>query len=902
MIWTLDRGPRDLPAITAAEGLRVRAIFWDKPLFELELRELKIPTSTDAASSRAIPKLENEQIFETNITAVGATPWMRSLDESVHQLRIPLPEADSCAENTGGEGCRDPDGSGEEVCTKPCPLRQVASPFRPADVAPPESFDVVTCPGDQWLDGAWHSSVLNAGEGMFAYCAPPVPRDRLTCPSEQVQLPGTDICTTIGPACNGEFTSKTLSGRVFYVKPNGVGDGSSPANATSTIRLAITNADDGDTISVAQGTYAETLVIDKAVRIVGACAGQTTIRSGSAAVSFAADATLEDLTVIGMPAVSAGRQGPVDVSLEAVVLRSPSPGAFTPSLVVERDAVVRGSTIAFSGSERSIEVSGGALDLNTVIADVASVAIIEGPTATATITRLSARGSFATSDTVRVLDGAKLVLKRAELADFLHDGIAVAGAGSVARLEHVVLRASPGDAPSGWGAVVRDGGRLIGETVSIENAHAGGLLVEGAGSTALVRGSMFNANGTPGRQGAAIASGGALELERVTFYRNLGPGIRLCGGAIEPCESGVVERCEASNECARARLFEVIVAGGSTPSPGEQDYGASIGPGTELSGRRVVFAESFSGGLFLEAAGLASLEDAHVFGHPQAQRSQAIKVSDAELSLKRSIVAGSLERPGLSLEGTGSRATLEHVRFADNHGGEDRVSCGDVNVRVAGGGQLTGDHVDFTGGGVAAIDELTQIALSDVNVRAGSGQIGAPLCVREGAVGQAERLYAVGTLGIRAVAASLILDDVELASVERGIILDPYGDEITPSTLIAHRLRIGGVSPAVGEHPALIDIGLDCQAELEEVTVNGGETAVRNRGLTSLKNFELRTHVVSIENLQKAPLTLEDGRLFDYQCGIVADVTAEELRALFTRMIYDGDNLEKAVVSRCDIR
>lgn len=903
MIWTLDRGPRDLPAITAAEGLRVRAIFWDKALFELELIEQKIPTSTDAASSRAIPKLENEQIFETNITAVGATPWMRSLDESVHALRIPLPEAGSCAEATKGDGCRNPDQTGEEVCTLVCPLDQVASPARPAEVIAPARFDPLACPGDQWLDGAWQPSELSAGGERFSYCVPPSPRARLTCPSEQVQLPGTDVCTTIGPACSGEFTAKSLPGRVFYVKPNGSGDGSSPANATNTIRLALTNADDGDTIAVAQGTYAETLVIDKAVRIVGACSGQTTIRSNAATVSLAADATLEDLTVIGMPAVNAGRQGPVEARLEAVVLQSLSPGAFSPSLIVERGAFVRGSTIAFSGSERSIEVSGGALELHTVLADVASVAILEGPTATATISRLSARGAFATSDTLRVLDGAQLVLKHAELVDFMHDGIAVAGEGSVARLEHVALRAGAGDSSSDQGIAVRDGGRVIGEVVSIHNARAGGLLVEGSGSTARLRDSILSGNGEPGRQGAAIAAGGSVELSRVTFDRNLGPGLRLCGGAFEPCAQGIVEACGMDDVCAQARLFEVIVAGGATPSPGEQDYAALIAPGTELIGERVVFAENYNGGLFLDAASDATIEDAFLFAHSQDARSQAIKVFDAAaLTVKRSVVAGSLQNPGLSLRGTGSRAVLEHVRFANNHGSEDRVSCGDVNVRVAEGGQMIGAHLDFTGGGIAAADELTEVAISDVTVRAGSGQPGAPLCVREGALGRVDRLDAVGTLGIRAIAGRLILNDVGLASVERGLILDPYGNEEAPSTLIASRVRIGGVKPGSNERPALVEIGSGCEAELDDLSTHGGDTAVRNRGLLDLHNFELISNDVGIENIMMAPISISDGRLLEYQCGIIIDIPEAERRTLYTRMIYDEKNLENAVVSRCNFR
>ncbi|MEQ8405926.1 MAG: right-handed parallel beta-helix repeat-containing protein [Oceanicaulis sp.] len=69
----------------------------------------------------------------------------------------------------------------------------------------------------------------------------------------------------------------------FYVDVNatGAGDGSSPADAFTSIQAAVDAALGGDTIQIAAGTYSESVTVDKALDFQGAGAGSTIIEPAS---------------------------------------------------------------------------------------------------------------------------------------------------------------------------------------------------------------------------------------------------------------------------------------------------------------------------------------------------------------------------------------------------------------------------------------------------------------------------------------------------------------------------------------------------------------------------------------------------------------------------------------------
>src|SRR5262245_7817635 len=57
----------------------------------------------------------------------------------------------------------------------------------------------------------------------------------------------------------------------------------------ATIQAAVDAAHDGDTITVAPGTYAGGISIDKSIRLTGAAAAATTIRGGGPVITIGSD-------------------------------------------------------------------------------------------------------------------------------------------------------------------------------------------------------------------------------------------------------------------------------------------------------------------------------------------------------------------------------------------------------------------------------------------------------------------------------------------------------------------------------------------------------------------------------------------------------------------------------------
>lgn len=77
-----------------------------------------------------------------------------------------------------------------------------------------------------------------------------------------------------------------------------------PAGAVRTIGAALAMAKAGDTVAVAEGTYDEDVVIDRAITLVGVCPGKVHVRGvsaadGAATITVRADATLRGLSISG---------------------------------------------------------------------------------------------------------------------------------------------------------------------------------------------------------------------------------------------------------------------------------------------------------------------------------------------------------------------------------------------------------------------------------------------------------------------------------------------------------------------------------------------------------------------------------------------------------------------------
>jgi len=137
---------------------------------------------------------------------------------------------------------------------------------------------------DQCADGFTHE---NGG------CAPKLPSS--ACPKGALALLGETECHEVAPC--GELPSDaTLYVDGAYV--GGSSDGSR-ARPYTTIAPAIVAASSGATIAINDGTYNESLVIAKAITLVGRCPAKVVIRGATRTIAVRSGATIRALSVTG---------------------------------------------------------------------------------------------------------------------------------------------------------------------------------------------------------------------------------------------------------------------------------------------------------------------------------------------------------------------------------------------------------------------------------------------------------------------------------------------------------------------------------------------------------------------------------------------------------------------------
>ncbi|WDQ16955.1 tandem-95 repeat protein [Rhodopirellula sp. P2] len=150
------------------------------------------------------------------------------------------------------------------------------------------------------------------------------------------------------------FTSPTTLGSADL--PSGVVTGNI-SSVVTTIQAAVDAAFDGDTISVAAGTYVEDLVLNKQVAIVGAGEGLTIIQGTTGqTVSVTADnVSLQDLTVEGATGVDGVVVNGADGTTLANVTLAGSSSAGDTALLLE--GAIDGVTLV------NVDITGNAIGL-----------------------------------------------------------------------------------------------------------------------------------------------------------------------------------------------------------------------------------------------------------------------------------------------------------------------------------------------------------------------------------------------------------------------------------------------------------------------------------------------------------------------------------------------------------
>lgn len=261
----------------------------------------------------------------------------------------------------------------------------------------------------------------------------------------------------------------------------------------ATITSAVAAAPAGSVVAVASGTYKESVVIPRAMKIAGRCAAKVIVDGGGTTTSPGIGVTAPGVEVSGLTltghlfGASAGLGS--DVVLRDCVLD----GNMAMGMFVSMGAVVAVSNCAIRG------------------------------------TLVDSTGAFGRG--INVQTGAALTLSDSTVAGNRNSGVYVSGSGTRATLKGVVIRdTTPNDATdTGRGLVVQLGASLdVSSSVLIANYETG-MLVAAATAKAdhvVIRDTRVDKGKTLGR-GINVQDGGTLTMTESALVRNQGAALMV---------------------------------------------------------------------------------------------------------------------------------------------------------------------------------------------------------------------------------------------------------------------------------------------------------------------------------------------------------------------------------------
>lgn len=549
----------------------------------------------------------------------------------------------------------------------------------------------------------------------------------LDCPEGQVQLPGMESCSGLGPCPAGDYNERLPpSSNVIYVR------------LEESLAAAIAAAPPNAVLALPKREYSESIDVPPGISLIGACAPLTRIAGASVA------GVLRELAVAGELHVEGGSAELAGVSAGALLVRG---GRVRASHVrAGRFEAFAGADVHLSqtelGGDLSIDAtsfvrifegrlrgevrSEGELEM-IVVAASAPISFF-GPTGVLSANDLHSSAAIALEGGARaygfrwMIDGAEAV------------ALALAGPETSANLQTVVIkntRASPADQKLGRGIVVEDGASLDLRFATLQANLDFGVLVNNAGSTAIIEDLVVrdtHPNSVDLTHGVALTahngavlsiaraylednsaglavgeSGAALELSDVTIFGDHNPanggvgyGMAILGGAT------VLERVWI----AESRFHGTIVSGAETAVSGTDLWITHTEPQAldGLYGRGL----GVEGGARVEL-NRVFIEGSYETGVSAIDPRTAVLLTDATIADTRPRSADGLAGYGLLAQGGGSvlleRAFIESATKVGVVSTDSTLSLSDVTVlgtRSDGGGEY--------GIGVAAVSSTVTFA------------------------------------------------------------------------------------------------------------------------------------------------------------------------------------------------
>lgn len=875
----LDGGRDALPAISAHNGLVVRALFWEKTLAELEI-EPGLVTLGEASQTRLIPRTPEERAFETNMTLVGPTPWAAlgaaELD-ALHELKLKPPSIHGCAALDVGDACRvasDGEGSEASYCDTDCMVAAPAAPVLPGAIDPPQTF-VIDCPQGQWPEGQW---VPDGEESVhLSICAPPPAQAYAECDEGEHHLPGGAGCEPVGSPCPaGDFTEKTLPRPVIYVKEGSIGNGSTPELAVGSLQQAIDEAPAGATISVGKGTYREPLILSKPLLVVGACSRLTKVEvvggKQDRALLVVHSATMEDLAITGSPAIEV--ESEAVLTLDGVALKQGDSASFAVS--VREDSEVRGREVSMRGFELAVDVSRtSSVSLEEVSTDARVLAQVAGGGSRARFSRLIAVPADGFTDPSTVEDGAELVLESAVLREVRRGAVVARGAGTRVRLNDVALRSATTATASQVMISLREGAQLDANTLVLDGARGGAVLAEGSGTAIRAAHLLIRDGGDDSPYTMVLADRAGAVLEKSAILRASSTGVRLCGVPLADCSSdGPTCGAAGLGGCGSLEAQGLLILGRQQGTAGA--YGVIADPGTRFEADGLVMADLRIGGLFVGRASIASITDGRI-GDLQTSEVQygiALPAGDASLQLTR-VQLFDIGASAIEMSRSNARAELSHVTLNNVSGRGGFGSCRNPAIAVTDDALLTGDHLDLETGGGLAFGSSAEGTLTDIDAR-GMGE--RALCVDGQATVTVDRLRSVRSSSIAVYGAGTVLEASNLELRGAGLVAEG-GARLTISQL------------SIEAPTQALELDVDMASTFDDVRVQASERGIELRSrIERLQRFAIDGAAIGLAIEEGVDVELiTEGRITRYQdYGVRVRDERFDLSRLFFRIVYDS--------------
>lgn len=513
----------------------VTVLAYGRPLTELGLNPGPLELVAPGESGGQLPT--PQQVYVADVgrggsfagwEVAGALPptiaAVRFRTTSVERCLI----AGGCFPDRGGS-------SGTPLCVSPCP-----SP--PRDPMPPVAPNL--------RRPAAPAGWIRTSSAGLSWDRPGVEGP---CPASEFRTPAAPDCAPIDTCVDTNFRPAGLRAR--YVDPNAPagGDGREAAPYRT---LAEAYAAGATEIALARGTHGVRAWPAYPVRLVGVCAGETTLAVASTA-QLDHDVELSHLTV----RQSLRLQLAAALTANAVMLASPvrieAGGRLaarrlhaTARIDVLEQGELQGEDLFFSG-ENGASVAGLA-NLRDAHFDTAYAAFVVAPTGRATLsqsalrardgtvvrssgelnlTAVEIRATAGRKSGLHSLLGSRLAASNLTILESGAQALLVQG---FAEVEHlVIIPSSGGRSGQGRGLQVASGGRLVGRHVEIAGARGVGAHVSGP-RTELVLEDARIVDTQPDRglefgTAVRVEESGTATLRRVEVLRSRNVGIDVTG-------------------------------------------------------------------------------------------------------------------------------------------------------------------------------------------------------------------------------------------------------------------------------------------------------------------------------------------------------------------------------------